>query len=99
MDQIKRDFEQNMVLFGAAEEEYDSARNYQSLPNFLMGRIRDLNQQLTDLRRSENQLTAQKAQLEQAAADRTKQFEDGQKKAHDDLMAELDKYKQERSPD
>lgn len=97
MDQLGRDFEQDMLLFGAADEEYDSARNYQTLPNFLVSRIRDLNQQLTDLRRSENQLTAQKTQLEQAAAQRTKQFEDGQKKAHDDLMAELDKYKQERA--
>jgi phage shock protein A len=96
MEQLRRDFEQNMLLFGAADEEFDSARNYQLLPNFLVSRIRDLNKQLTDLRLSENKLTAQKDQLEKDAAQRTKQFEDGQKKAHDDLMAELDKYKQER---
>ena len=78
-------------------EQFKEARNYQTLPEFLMARIRDLNQQLADLRQSENQLTAQKAQLEQAAAERTQQFEQAQKKATEDLMAEREKFNQDRA--
>ena len=39
-----------MLLYGAPDQETESARNYESLPTFLLARVRDLNQQLTDLR-------------------------------------------------
>jgi hypothetical protein len=92
MAQIRKNHQDNMMLYGAAEEEHESARNYESLPSFLLARIRDLNQQLTDLRRSENDLTAQKNQLEQAAAERSKKFEDAEQQARNDLAAEREKF-------
>ncbi|MBM4092301.1 MAG: hypothetical protein FJ276_23165 [Planctomycetes bacterium] len=96
MDQIRKTYQDNMMLYGPADQEHESTRNYQSLPTFLLSRIRDLNQQLTDLRRSENQLTAEKNQLEAAAADRTKKFEEGEQQARNDLAAERDKFRQDR---
>ena len=96
MDQIRKTYQDNMMLYGPADQEHESTRNYQSLPTFLLSRIRDLNQQLTDLRRSENQLTEEKSQLEAAAADRTKKFEDGEQQARNDLAAERDKFRQDR---
>ncbi|MHB9068628.1 MAG: BRCT domain-containing protein [Pirellulaceae bacterium] len=95
MDSIRKNFQDNMRLYGAPDQEYESARNYESLPAFLLSRIRDLNQQLTDLRRSENDLTAQKAQLEQAAAERSKKFEDAANQARQELEAERAKFVQD----
>ena len=92
MAQIRKNFEDNMLLYGAPDQENESARNYQSLPTFLMSRVRDLNQQLTDLRRSENDLTTQKAQLEQSSAARCKEFEDNANKARKDLEDERAKF-------
>jgi hypothetical protein len=79
-------------LFGPAEQETATARNYESLPAFLLSRIRDLNQQLTDLRRSENQLTQQKADLEKSTADLVKKAQDGEQQARNDLAAEREKF-------
>ncbi len=92
MAQIRKNFEDSMLLYGAPDQESESARNYQSLPTYLMSRVRDLNQQLTDLRRSENDLTTQKAQLEQASAARCKEYEDKANKAHKDLEDERGKF-------
>jgi Ca2+/Na+ antiporter len=94
---IREEFKQDMLLFGGPDEPFEKARNYQTLPEFLMARVRDLNQQLADLRQSENRLTAEKAQLEQAAAERTQNFEQAQKKAADDLLAEREKFNQDRA--
>jgi len=96
LDQMLKSFRENMMLFGAEEEEYESARNYESLPKFLMGRIRDLNQQLSDLRATEQKLTAEKAALTKSEADRSKKFEDAQQKARDDLLAQIETFKQDR---
>jgi hypothetical protein len=89
---IRKNYQDNMMLYGAADAEHESARNYESLPAFLLARIRDLNQQLTDLRRNENQLTAQTNALEQSSAERTQQFEQAQQQARDDLAAEREKF-------
>lgn len=97
LDQMIKKFEDNMLLFGPADQEYKAERNYQSLPEFLLSRIRDLNKQLVGLRQSEAQLTAQMNKLKQDEAARTKQFEDLQKKAHDDLVAERDQFNQKRA--
>ncbi len=92
MTQIRRNFENNMMLFGPADQEVDTARNYEALPDFLLSRIRDLNQQLADLRRSENQLTQEKANLETAANTRIKKAEADRDTARNDLAAERDKF-------
>ncbi len=89
---MRRNFQNNMMLFGPAEQETTTARNYESLPEFLLSRIRDLNQQLLDLRRSENQLTQQKADLEKSTAELVKQYQDGQQQARDELAAEREKF-------
>ena len=96
LDPAIKKFNADMLLFGPEDQEYKAARNYGSLPTFLLSRIRDLNQQLVGLRRTEAQLTAQMNKLKQDEAARTKQFEDLQKKAHDDLLAERDKFNQKR---
>ena len=95
MAQIRKNFQDNMLAYGAPDQEYESARNYESLPTFLLSRVRDLNQQLTDLRKSESDLTAQKTQLEQAAAERSKNFEDSANKAGKDLEGERAKFQQD----
>ncbi len=92
MKKIRRNFANNMMLFGPANEEVESARNYQSLPDFLLSRIRDLNQQLTDLRRTENQLTQEKASIEAAANTRIKKAETDRDAARNDLASERDKF-------
>ncbi len=92
---MQRNFKNNMMLFGPAEQETETARNYESLPAFLLSRIRDLNQQLTDLRRSENQLTQQKADLEKSTADLVKKYQDGEQQARNDLAAEREKFTQD----
>ena len=58
--EIRRNFQNNMKLFGTADQETETARNYESLPNYLLATIRDLNQQLADLRNTEKQLRADK---------------------------------------
>ena len=92
MAQIRKNYTDNMALYGAPDQEFESARNYESLPTFLLSRVRDLNQQLTDLRNTERDLTAQKAQLETAAAERTKQFEDSANTGRKELEAERAKF-------
>jgi len=92
MAQLTKNFEGNMRLLGADDQETEAARNYESLPTFLMARVHDLNQQLTDLRRTENELTAQKAQIEQTAADRSKKFEDAANTARQELETERQKF-------
>ncbi len=92
MTAIRRSFQNNMMLFGPADQETETARNYESLPAFLLSRIRDLNQQLSDLRRSENQLTQQKADLEKSTADLVKKYQDGEQEARDQLAAEREKF-------
>jgi hypothetical protein len=92
MAQIRKNYTDNMALYGAPDQESESARNYESLPTFLLSRVRDLNQQLADLRNTERDLTAQKAQIETAAAERTKQFEDTANTARKELEAERAKF-------
>ena len=55
MAEIRKNFKANMLAYGAEGQESESARNYQSLPTFLLARVRDLNQQLVDLRKSDNE--------------------------------------------
>lgn len=90
--QIVKNFKDNMLLYGAPDQESEAARNYESLPSFLLARVRDLNQQLADLRRNENALNTQKAQLEQTAAERSQKFEDAANQARADLDAERQKF-------
>jgi hypothetical protein len=92
MAQLRKSFQDNMLLYGAPDQESELARNYESLPAFLLARVRDLNQQLTDLRRSENQLTTQKTQLEQTAAERSQKFEEAANQARKELEAERAKF-------
>jgi hypothetical protein len=92
MAQLTKNFQDNMLLYGAPDQETESSRNYESLPTFLLARVRDLNQQLTDLRRTENELNAQKTQLEQTSAERSQKFEDAANQARQDLEAERTKF-------
>ena len=92
MQEIRRNFENNMKLFPAQLAGEETALNYQSLPGFLLSRIRDLNLQLTDLRRSESQLTQDKLNIETAANDRVKQAEAERDKARADLATEREKF-------
>ncbi len=92
MAALLKNFQDNMLLYGAPDQESETARNYESLPNFLMARVQDLNKQLADLRRAENELTAQKTQLEQTSADREKKYEDAANQARQELEAERAKF-------
>jgi hypothetical protein len=92
LTQIRSDFEQNMKLFGGDAEEYEAGRNYENLPTFLLTRIGTLNKQLADLRRSESDLTQQKAALETAANERVKKAEADRDAARADLASERDKF-------
>ena len=92
MAKLQKSFQDNMLLYGAPDQETESARNYESLPTFLLARIRDLNQQLTDLRRTENELNTQKTQLEQTSAERSQKFEEAANSARKELDAERQKF-------
>lgn len=92
---LRKRFQDDMLLFAAGEVETPEARNYQGLVTFLATQLRDMNQQLIDLRRNENQLTAQKAQLEQAAAERSQKFEDAANAARQDLEAARASFQQD----
>ena len=82
-----------MMLFGPAERgDLKRPATTNRCPSFLLSRIRDLNQQLTDLRRSESTWLPRRTRLEQAAADRTKKFEDAEQQARNDLAAEREKF-------
>jgi hypothetical protein len=92
MAPLLENFQKNMREYGAPDQESEMARNYESLPVFLMARVRDLNQQLVDLRGTENNLTLQKTQLEQTSAEREKKFEDSANQARQELEAERTKF-------
>jgi hypothetical protein len=96
MDQLRSAFEQDMLLFGAADEQSDAVRNYRSLPNFLVSRIRDLNAELVKLRKNDEDLKKANFEKAQAADQMVKAAQDELKQARDDLMAEKEKYDQER---
>lgn len=90
--QIRKTYQDNMMLYGAADAEHESARNYESLPAYLLARVRDLNQRLLDLQNRERALTIEKSTLEQAAAQRTKEFEQAQQQARSDLATERENF-------
>lgn len=92
---LRKRFQDDMLLFAAGEVETPEARNYQGLVTFLASQMRDMNQQLIDLRRNENQLVAQKNQLEAAAAERSQKFEEAANKARQDLEAARASYQQD----
>lgn len=95
MAALRKRFQDDMLLFAAGEVETPEARNYQGLVTFLATQLRDMNQQLVDLRRNENQLIAQKTQLEQTSAERSQKFEEAANKARQDLEAARASYQQD----
>lgn len=96
LDAVRRKFEDNMKLFGPppADQELDTApaRNYESLPDFLVTVIRDLNQQLYDLRETEKKLTNEKANIEATAKKQVADAEAERDKARSDLAAAREQF-------
>ncbi|MFW6169057.1 MAG: hypothetical protein ACODAD_01110 [Planctomycetota bacterium] len=89
---IRRTYRDNMMLFGPAEEELEQARNYENLPNYLLATIRDLNQQVADLRRTENQLTQEKANVKEAADEQIEDAEEARNQARQDLAMQSEEF-------
>ncbi|MCU0960978.1 MAG: hypothetical protein MUF48_12810 [Pirellulaceae bacterium] len=95
MAALRKRFQDDMLLFAAGDVETPEARNYQGLVTFLSTQQRDMSQQLVDLRRHENQLIAEKTQLEQTSAERSQKFEESANKARQDLEAARASYQQD----
>lgn len=92
---IRRKYRENMLLFGPADQEVEQARNYENLPSYLVSTIQDLNQQVADLRRTENQLAQQKAQIEESANERIQAAEAARDKAREELANQTEQFRQD----
>lgn len=97
LTQIRQEYKDNMLLFGATDREAELARNYENLPTYLLSTIRDLNQQLADLRETETQLTQEKASMEQAANKRVQEAAEARDKARNDLASRTEQFTQDLS--
>ncbi|MGM0490325.1 MAG: hypothetical protein ACQESR_26670, partial [Planctomycetota bacterium] len=89
---IRRKYRDNMMLFGPADQEVEQARNYENLPNYLLATVRDLNQQVAELRRTENQLTQEKASLKQAADKQIEEAKEARDQARKDLATQSEEF-------